>query len=190
MATKHPTRSERLPARPARRVRGLTLVEMAVVLAIAAIVAASALPDFGAQLAMRRLQGAAGNLAADLQLARSEALARNRTLRFSVRSHAEASCWIVHTGAAGDCDCASDGGIVCAPGATAIRSAVLPAADRIAVAGNVASIVFDPLPGTSTPPGTLRVVDARGRAVHHVVNVLGRVRSCSPAGAVGGYPAC
>ena len=54
---------------------------------------------------------------------------------------------------------------------------------------NVASIAFDPLHGTSTPTGTLRLVDGRGRAVHHVVNVMGRVRSCTPAG-VPGWRAC
>jgi methionine biosynthesis protein MetW len=31
---------------------------------------------------------------------------------------------------------------------------------------------------------------ADGRAVHHVVNIMGRVRSCSPGGQVLGHPAC
>jgi type IV fimbrial biogenesis protein FimT len=61
------------------------------------------------------------------------------------------------------------------------------------VQANVASILFDPLHGTSTPTGTLRVVADSGRAVHHVVNIMGRVRTCSPAGAapvVAGYRVC
>jgi type IV fimbrial biogenesis protein FimT len=177
-------------ARRPRAERGLTLIELAAVIAITAIVAAVALPDFSALITMRRLQGAAGSLAADLQFARTEAIARNRSLRLTVRAHGDASCWIVHTGAAGDCDCAGAPVVACAPGATAIRSVVLPAADRVAVAANVGSIVFDPLHGTSSPTGTLRLVDGRGRAVHHVVNVVGRVRSCSPAGTVAGYPFC
>ncbi len=173
-----------------RRQRGVTLIELAVVMAITAIVAATAVPDFGAFLAMRRLQGAAANLAADLQFARSAAIAHDRPLRFSVRTNAVASCWIVHTGGAGDCDCAAAAQVVCGAGASAIRSVVLPTADRLSVAGNVGSIVFDPLHGTSSPTGTLRVVDTRGRSVRHVVNIVGRVRSCSPAGAVAGYAAC
>jgi len=36
----------------------------------------------------------------------------------------------------------------------------------------------------------LRVLGANGRAVHHVVNVMGRVRSCSPLNAMPGYTAC
>ena len=79
---------------------------------------------------------------------------------------------------------------MCDAGALAIKSVVLPGAEHISVAGNVGSIVFDPLHGTSTPSGTLRVVDARGRAVHHIVNVLGRVRSCSPQRALPSYPSC
>ena len=170
--------------------RGITLLELAVVLAVTAIVAATAVPDLAGLFMACRLEGAASSLAADLQFARSEALARNRSLRLSVRGGIDATCWIVHTGAAGDCDCGGAAGIVCAPGASAIRSVVLRAGDRVSVAANVASIVFDPLHGTSTPTGTLRLVDARGRSVRHVVNVVGRVRSCSPAGAVVGYPGC
>ncbi len=172
-----------------RQGRGITLLEIAVVLGVTAIVAATAVPSLANLVMARRLEGAATGLAADLQFVRSEALARNRSLRLSVRSGADATCWIVHTGAAGDCNCTA-AGMVCAPDASAIRSVVLPTVERVSVSANVASIVFDPLHGTSTPTGTLRLIDARGRAVHHVVNVVGRVRSCSPDGAVPGYPAC
>jgi len=55
---------------------------------------------------------------------------------------------------------------------------------------NVPSIVFDSAKGTSTPTGTLRLVSADERAVHLVVNIMGRVRSCSPRAAVPGYKAC
>jgi type IV fimbrial biogenesis protein FimT len=60
----------------------------------------------------------------------------------------------------------------------------------VAVHANVASVLFDPLHGTSTPTGTLRLVGSGGREVQHVVNVMGRVRSCSPLGAVPGYRPC
>jgi type IV fimbrial biogenesis protein FimT len=56
------------------------------------------------------------------------------------------------------------------------------------VQGNVASILFDPLHGTSTPTGTLKIVGDSGRAVHHVVNIMGRVRTCSPVGAAPAVP--
>jgi type IV fimbrial biogenesis protein FimT len=40
------------------------------------------------------------------------------------------------------------------------------------------------------PTGTLRVVGAGGREVHHIINVMGRVRSCSPSPALPGYRTC
>jgi len=182
MATKHAA-----TRRPSEL--GFSLLEAAVVVAIVAIVGASVLPSFAALIDARRLDSAATRLAADLQLARSEAIARNRPLRLSVGSGADATCWVVHSGSATDCNC-SAAGVACANGALAIQSVVLPNAERVGVAGNVASIVFDPLHGTSTPTATLSLSDARGRSVRHVVNVLGRVRSCSPLGTVAGYPAC
>ena len=184
MATKHACHDT-----GERRQHGLSLLEMAIVVAILAIVGATAVPSFTALVDARRLDSAATRLAADIQFVRGEAIARNQSLRLSVRAGLDATCWIVHTGSAGDCSCAATG-TVCAGETLAIKSVVLPSAERVDVAGNVASIVFDPLHGTSTPTGTLRVTDARGRAVHHVVNVLGRVRSCTPDGAIPGYLTC
>jgi len=71
-----------------------------------------------------------------------------------------------------------------------IKTVRLPADERVGLQANMGSIVFDPLHGTGTPTGTLRLTGRDGRAIHHVVNVMGRVRSCSPAGAVPGYRAC
>jgi type IV fimbrial biogenesis protein FimT len=51
-------------------------------------------------------------------------------------------------------------------------------------------VLFDPMHGTSTPTGTVRVVGAGGHEVRHVINVMGRVRTCSPAPALPGYRAC
>jgi type IV fimbrial biogenesis protein FimT len=184
MATTHASRSGHR-----REQRGVSLLEAAIVVAVVAVVGATAVPAFRALLESRRLVSAATRLAADVQWVRSEAIARNRSLRLSVRSTEDATCWIVHTGAAADCACGSPGA-VCSGGAVALKSVVLAGTEHVAVTGNVGSIVFDPLHGTSTPTGTLRVVGMRGRAIHHVVNVLGRVRSCSPDGLVAGYPLC
>lgn len=172
-----------------RRQRGLSLLEVVIVVAIVAIVAAAALPSFTELVAAHRLDGAATRLAADIQFARTEAIARNRMLRLSIRNGADATCWIVHTGGALDCSCTA-ASTVCAGDALAIKGVALPSTERVVISGNVNSIVFEPLHGTSTPTGTLRLTDARGRAVHHIVNVLGRVRSCSPDGSVPGYPTC
>jgi len=172
------------------RRRGVTLIEMAVVVAVTAIVASLAVPGLRELVDSRRLLGAATRLAVDVQFARAEAVARNRTVRLSLQTLPGATCYVIHTGSAAQCRCAGDGPAMCTGDAREIRTVVLTTADRVSVEANVASIAFDPQHGTSTPSGTLRAVDPGGRAVHHVVNVMGRVRSCSPAAAVVGYRAC
>ncbi|HNW61676.1 MAG TPA: GspH/FimT family protein [Piscinibacter sp.] len=168
--------------------RGLSLIEAAVVVAIIATAATAAAPSLGRLIDHRRLEAGASQLAADLQLARNESIARNRVVRISWQ--AAANCYVVHTGAADQCTCAADGSGHCAAGGSLLRSVGWTAADRIAVQSNSASIAFDPQHGTATPSATWRVVASDGRAIHHVVNVMGRVRSCSPLASVPGYRAC
>jgi type IV fimbrial biogenesis protein FimT len=170
--------------------RGLTLVEIAVVLALAAILASIAAPEMRRLVEARRLDAAAGRLSTDLQFARQEAVARGQTVRVSWHEGVEAGCWLIHTGERAQCRCEADGRAACDGDAGLIKSVVLPSADRIAIGANVGSMLFDPLLGTVTPTGTWRLSTADGRAIHHVVNVIGRVRSCSPQGAVAGHPAC
>jgi type IV fimbrial biogenesis protein FimT len=103
---------------------------------------------------------------------------------------ADGSCYVLHTGAADLCTCQPVGPAQCVGGAQEIRTVVLPDADRVRLQANVGSMLFDPLHGTSTPTGTLRVLGTGARAVHHIVNIMGRVRSCSPQAAMPGYRAC
>ena len=184
MDTKHLTRTGK------RCQNGVSLVEAMIVVAVTVIVAATAAPSLANLIDGRRLDAAATALAADVQFVRTEAVARNRPIRLSFHASAASSCWVVHTGPTAQCSCAESGPAVCSGSAAQIKTVVLGAADRVTVQANVASIVFDPLHGTSTPTGTLRLIDLRGRAVHHIVNVMGRVRSCTPGGAVPGWRAC
>lgn len=165
---------------------GLTLVEAAVVVGIVAAAATTATPGLQRLIDQRRLDAAATQLAADLQLARNEAIARNRVVRVS-RDEA-LGCYVLHTGPAGSCRCSADGSAACDAGSTAFRSAA--PAHRVALQSNTGLMAFDPLHGTVTPTATWRVIGADGRAINHVVNVMGRVRSCSPDAAVPGYRAC
>ena len=141
----------------------------------------------------RKVDGAASNLQADIQFVRQEALLRNLPVRISFYSSKNNSCYVAHLGNHGDCGCDAQGNATCVAPVQAIKTVAFSAADKLTIQANVSSILFDPVHGTSTPTGTLKVVAASGRAVHHVVNVMGRVRSCSPratAAAVPGYRAC
>jgi len=170
--------------------RGFTLVEAAIVVAVAAVTLTAATPDFSGFIERQRLDGVASQLVSDIQFARSEAVMRNHGVRISLNAEAAGACYLVHTGAAGDCECHADGTAACTGSAHALRTVALPAGERIGLSGSVSSILFDPLHGTSSPTGTLRVTAASGRAIHHVVNLMGRIRSCSPQGRVVGYSNC
>lgn len=173
--------------------RGVTLVEAAVVMAISAITVSTAAPSFAGLIEKQRLVGVAAQLATDVQFVRAESILRNTPVRLSFHTQIWGSCYVAHTGQRSDCECNPEGVAICSGDAQQIKTVRLPADDRIGLQSNVTSILFDPLHGTSTPTGTLKVVAQSGSAIHHIVNIMGRVRSCSPQGstpAVAGFRAC
>jgi type IV fimbrial biogenesis protein FimT len=173
-----------------RKARGVTLIESAVVTAVVAIVASAALPGMGGFKARQSLVNAAAEFETDVQHTRSLAVAGNAALRISFDARDGASCYIVHSGAATDCECGQAGAAVCRNGAESPRMVRFADDGPVALRSNVRSIVFDPVRGTSTPTASVRFTLDSGAAVHQVINVLGRVRSCSPNREVAGYKAC
>ena len=174
--------------RASGRARGLTLIESLICVTTLGVTVSTVLPGFGGALERRRVEGAAAQLGTDLHLARGLAVAQNRTLRFELLRDEHGSCYLVHSGHAGDCTC-SPQGAVCAAGIEVHRSAHYAADSGVTIAANVRSMVFEPTRGTVSPTGTLRVEGLRV-AVHQVVNIMGRVRSCSPEAVMPGYKAC
>ena len=79
--------------------RGLTLVELVVTIAIAAILMAIAMPSFSTFLVNSRVKSAAGRLQQDLQWARAEAIKENQVvtvnLTGTLSAAAPACSWAV-----------------------------------------------------------------------------------------------
>ena len=170
--------------------RGLTLIEICIVLAIVSILVGTALPSFEKTKQKRGLDGAAAEMSTDLHYVRSEAVARNEGVRISFQGVAGGSCTLIHTSSASDCQCAADGTAQCNSGATLLKSLFHRSGDGVAVSANVGSMRFDPINGTVTPAGTVTMINVNGQAIRHVVNIMGRVRSCSPGGTVKDVGAC
>ena len=171
--------------------RGVTLIECCAVVAVLAVLAGAAAPAFVDHLDKRRLEGRASELGADLQHLRSVAVSLNEGTRISFGADDHGSCYVIHRDTGGPCPCTSHGGARCDTGAgEVLKSVVLPAASGLRLSANVASIRIDPKMGTSTPGGTVRLQSSSGRELRHVVNIMGRVRVCSPAPALPGYRRC
>ena len=73
--------------------RGVTLIELMIVLAIAAVILALAVPNFREFVARNRLDGAAQDLMATLQFARSEATRRGEQVTLRLAGTAGSKNW-------------------------------------------------------------------------------------------------
>lgn len=164
------------------RPRGLTLIESAVTLALAAVVVGLAVPGFATMHDRERLRGVAAQLETDIQLARSLAAARSDSVRLEFSGP---RCWLLHDGPAG---CSCQGSTPVCDGRRVLRYENLGDTHPVQLQSNSASLVFDPTRGTVTPTGTVRLSLPSGPRLHLVVNLMGRVRRCSPDGLPGEAP--
>ncbi|MBK1713708.1 GspH/FimT family pseudopilin [Rubrivivax gelatinosus] len=167
-----------------RRARGLTLIECAVSVGIAAVVLGMAAPGFASLRERERLRAVAAQLETDVAFARSLAVAQSDTLRLEFGG---ARCWVLHDGPPG-CNCDADGRLECGE-RRVLRVMVLGADHPVQLQSNSRAIAFDDLRGTVTPTATVRLSLPDGSQLNAVVNLMGRVRLCSPSG-LPGYAAC
>jgi len=167
-------RQLRAPRRPsARRAAGLTLIELMVVVAIAVIILGLAAPSFSEYIVTQRLRSIHAQLATDLQLARSEAVARSAyvSVRFQEVTGAGAqTCYVIFTrrdptvavpapGTPDTCDCTAAPGSRCnshPTTTTELRTVTIPSELKVRVqktAGPTDTITFDARTGMFIFPG-------------------------------------
>lgn len=165
----------------AMKQRGLTLIEVMIVVAIGAVLLSLALPSFTGHLQRHRLKAAAQSLAADLAEARFEAARRGQTLHLVYATGAD-WCWAIATRA--DCSCHV---------AQQCRLKTMRAGDaRGVVLTEAAASSFEPATGTPGAEQRHALLQTSSTADRLRVDVtpLGRARICAPDGAMGQIPAC
>lgn len=161
--------------------RGLTLIELAITLAVVAVLATLAVPSLGARLDRQRLQGAAESLAADLAEARFEAARRGTALFVESADAAEGAawCWAVATQAG--CNCGAPQS--CQVHST--RGADYPGV-RLKAGLNAR---LDPS-GTAQAAQAATLEGSRGDRLRVELSTLGRPRICAEKGSWPRLPTC
>ena len=190
------------------RQHGVTLIEIAITVAIAGILMALAMPNMTAWLNNSKIRTAGDTLLSGLNLARTEALRRNATVRFQLTDSLTSSCALSGTGTnwivslsdpTGKCDIAPDPN----PAGTAPQTIQKRSGDEgtknleITATGGT-TIFFNGLGrlttvGVATNITTIDIANAAGGICQHVVatgamrclritiSAGGNLRLCDPA---------
>ena len=164
------------------RMRGFTLIELMVVVALVAIVLSLAAPSFTGTLARKRLEGVATELSTDIQYARSEAAQKNAAVGIVFGTN----CYTVYlVGTSAATGCAALGG------GSPLKDVGVSGGTTLAFAPTTsgAFIAFDPVRGMATDAaagttdlsGVVTLTNSAGNwQIQARVTRVGRVKLCSP----------
>ena len=185
---------------PTRSNTGFTLIEMIATVAVLAVLVTVGIPSFQETIDKRRLTGAAEQLQADLQYARSEAIKRNGNVFVTFTGTGTTWCYGMSATTA-TCNCTTSTScqldtVEKVVNQTGFRNISLGVAS---ITGN--NLNFEPRRGlvsmnnNATPivTGSVTLTSTSStKSLRIDVSRLGRVKLCSPSGSgnLSGYPTC
>lgn len=169
---------------------GFTLIESCVALSTCAALLGQALPAFHQLRTQQALKAEALSVGEDLRWSHAQALIRGESVFLSFGSTQATQCYVVHTGAPGQCTCTADGASQCEDSAVALRVHRSPIASGIAYRSNAKTLNLQPRQGLVSSTATIEIRNSQGKAVRQIVAITGRVRSCSVGATMGGLPTC
>ena len=168
--------------------RGLTLLELLVVLAVSAILLAAALPSFSSWLHASRLRGAADVLSSHLRLAMTESTQRGDDVLLSFQQDDDGANWCYGLNISTPCNC------------RAAPVCQIDEAERVTYGRNFSGVLLNPTHAnyrfkarrSTVNAGSILLTAADGRQLKVVVSGYGRIRLCSPKGSnhLAGQPFC
>ena len=173
----HPAPAGRRDRRPLRRGLGLTLLELAVALAVLALLVSMAVPSMASALQRHRLLAAAAHLAADVAEARHEAARSGLAVHLQPQAGAD-WCWSVARNPGCDCRLQQP---------CALRHSLARdhrGVDLLAAAPTRLD------PQGMAQPAQLALLRAGDLALRVDVPAMGRARVCSLDAPVAGVPPC
>lgn len=165
-----------------RALRGFTVVELLVVIALVAVLARLVAPSFRSFLAKQRVEGVASELVTDLQYARSESVTRNVPVRVTFIG---TDCYVIHQEslAVTTCTTTADPAL--------LKTVQISSGSTASFTSVPAFVAFEPVRGTASTSGSVTVSSSVGtRQLQVDLSALGRVHLCSPSGTVAGYSTC
>jgi type IV fimbrial biogenesis protein FimT len=198
----------------ASKAKGFTILELLVAMAILGILLTVAVPSMGSFSANQELIGAAEQIYGHLQQMRTESIARSNTMvaKFAANGtttwtyglSSNFNCDLTQTTATGTNACitvVSDGDSTYqgVNGATDTGDLVLSrftSSDfdtvKVDVSGFSSSsqVVFRAPRGTAAAVGQVNLTGSNGKKLRLAVNVLGKIRLCTPDGSVDNYRTC
>jgi len=194
-----------MPAPTPLPARGLTVIELMIVVALLGVLVALVAPSMRGMMTAQRVRGVNAELVTDLQYARSEAARRNQDVGVAFQSTGSMSCYVAFVDVAPTapaCDCTLTPGSVCSGGRQEIKTVQLPLSDGVVLSvtstdGPVVNFsrssgaLLPTAPGGAIPPGFEVDVTGTPRGkLRTRVGMSGRPSVCSPDASVSGVPSC
>lgn len=177
--------------RIAANIRGVTLIELMIVIVITAVLLTLAIPAFQDTIDRNRLKAVTDTLYGDFQFAKTEAIKRNENIVVDFTTSNGGATWCYGISSA-NCNCNQTS--VSAADACVIDNVlkVVKSTDYANVSMTPsADFSFDNVRGTVNG-GNVTLNSARAKETKVVLSGLGRIRICSTSGTanVSGYSVC
>jgi len=178
------------------RVRGFSIIELLITVTVLGLVLMLGLPNLSAWLQNTQIRNSAEAAVSGLQYARTEALRRNRQVRFNVVDTLDATCNMIATGGSWVISMADPTGKCDAVPTDTADPFILQkrsgeeGTQSVAVSASASSVFFNGLGSASAPiqftvtnpsGGTCQSVGGTMRCLQINVSASGSVRMCDPA---------
>jgi type IV fimbrial biogenesis protein FimT len=171
---------------------GFTLIELMVTIAVLVILTVLAVPSFVDSIDRRRIVDAAEGISKQVQQARTAAIQSNRPIAMVIDISEPEWCFgltdqlTCDCSEAGSCEIPFSHDVTIAPDSYEAVVGTRAQYSNMAISAAPASLRFEPRRGVRDDAGgpveSIVLVSPRGLQARVVVNAIGRVATCSPAG--------